>query len=57
VLSENPSRFFYQRLGGREVRRKTLPFAGAQVAATGFGWSDLPQYLSASARGERQPEP
>jgi ribosomal protein S18 acetylase RimI-like enzyme len=57
VLSENPSRFFYQRLGGREIRRKNLPFAGAQVAATGFGWPDLPAYLSATARGERQPEP
>jgi len=57
VLSENPSRFFYQRLGGREVRRKTLPVAGVQIAATGFGWPDLPQYLSAIPRGERQSEP
>lgn len=57
VLSENPARFFYKRLGGREVRRKNLPFAGAQIAATGFGWPDLPGYLSAIARGERQPEP
>lgn len=56
VLSENPSRFFYHRLGGREVRRKNLPFAGVQIAATGFGWPDLPQYLSAIARDERQPE-
>jgi ribosomal protein S18 acetylase RimI-like enzyme len=56
VLSENPSRFFYRRLGGREVRRRTLPFAGAEVAATGFGWADLPEYLSAIARGEHQPE-
>ena len=57
VLSENPSRFFYKRLGGREIRHKNLPFAGTQVAATGFGWPDLPQYLSAIARGERQREP
>jgi ribosomal protein S18 acetylase RimI-like enzyme len=57
VLSENPSRFFYRRLGGREIRRKNLPFAGAEVAATGFGWSDLPAYLSAIARGEHQREP
>jgi ribosomal protein S18 acetylase RimI-like enzyme len=57
VLSENPSRFFYRRLGGREVRRKMLPFAGAEVAATGFGWPDLPAYLAAIARSARQPEP
>ena len=41
VLSDNPARFFYQRLGGKEVRRKTLPVGGAQVGATGFGWREL----------------
>jgi ribosomal protein S18 acetylase RimI-like enzyme len=57
VLSENPSRFFYKRLGGREVRRKMLPFAGTHIAATAFGWPDLPQYLSAIASGEPRQEP
>ncbi|HEX5319180.1 MAG TPA: GNAT family N-acetyltransferase [Stellaceae bacterium] len=41
VLSDNPARFFYRRLGGKEVRRKTLPVGGAQVGATGFGWREL----------------
>lgn len=49
VLRENPARFFYQRLGGKEVRRRLLPFNGAQVAASGYGWNDLPGYLSARA--------
>ena len=49
VLRENPARFFYQRLGGKEVRRKLLPFNGTHVAASGYGWRDLPGYLSASA--------
>ncbi|HWB50711.1 MAG TPA: GNAT family N-acetyltransferase [Stellaceae bacterium] len=49
VLRDNPSRFFYQRLGGKEVRRKLLPFNGAQVAAAGYGWADLPGYLAANA--------
>jgi ribosomal protein S18 acetylase RimI-like enzyme len=49
VLRENPARFFYQRLGGKEVRRKLLPFNGAQVPACGYGWADLPGYLSANA--------
>jgi ribosomal protein S18 acetylase RimI-like enzyme len=49
VLRENPARFFYQRLGGKEIRRKLLPFNGNQVAASGYGWSDLPGYLSANA--------
>ncbi len=56
VLRENPARFFYQRLGGREVRRKLLPFNGSEVAASGYGWADLPGYLSATARANRASE-
>jgi ribosomal protein S18 acetylase RimI-like enzyme len=54
VLRENPARFFYQRLGGKEVRRKLLPFNGTQVAASGYGWRDLPRYLSTSAGADRE---
>jgi ribosomal protein S18 acetylase RimI-like enzyme len=56
VLRENPARFFYQRLGGKEVRRKLLPFNGSQVAAAGYGWRDVPGYLSANARAEGESE-
>ena len=56
VLRENPSRFFYQRLGGKEVRRKLLPFSGTQVAASGYGWSDLPRYLATIAGADRESE-
>lgn len=56
VLRENPARFFYQRLGGKEVRRKLLPFNGSEVAASGYGWADLPGYLSATARANRESE-
>jgi ribosomal protein S18 acetylase RimI-like enzyme len=55
VLRENPARFFYQRLGGKEVRRKLLPFNGSQVAASGYGWRDLPRFLSAIAGAESGP--
>lgn len=55
VLRENPARFFYQRLGGKEVRRKLLPFNGAQVAASGYGWRDLPGYLATIAKAGRKP--
>ncbi len=57
VLSENPSRFFYERLGGRAVSRRTFPVGGASVAASGYGWSDLPAYLAAFSSGDREPEP
>jgi ribosomal protein S18 acetylase RimI-like enzyme len=56
VLRENPARFFYQRLGGKEVRRKLLPFNGSHVAASGYGWPDLNAYLAATARAHRAPE-
>src|SRR5271163_3305549 len=49
VLRENPARFFYQRLSGKEVRRKLLPFNRTQVAASGYGWRDLPKFLSTIA--------
>lgn len=52
VLRENPARFFYQRLGGKEMRHKLLPFNGGQVAAAGYGWPDLTGYLSANARAD-----
>jgi len=56
VLRENPARFFYQRLGGKEVRRKLLPFNGTEVAASGYGWRDLPGYLAARARADGKSE-
>ena len=57
VLRENPARFFYQRLGGKEVRRKLLPFNGMQVPASGYGWSDLPGFLAARTGAGEQSEP
>lgn len=57
VLRENPARFFYRRLGGAEVRHKLLPFNGTQVAASGYGWRDLPLYLSTTARAKGKSEP
>jgi ribosomal protein S18 acetylase RimI-like enzyme len=57
VLRENPSRFFYHRLGGKEVRRKLLPFNGTQVAASGYGWRDLPRFLSTAAGADRERGP
>ncbi|HWD59675.1 MAG TPA: GNAT family N-acetyltransferase [Stellaceae bacterium] len=56
VLRENSARFFYQRLGGREMRHKQLPFNGSEVAAAGYGWSDLPGYLAAHTAADREPK-
>jgi ribosomal protein S18 acetylase RimI-like enzyme len=57
VLRDNPSRFFYERLGARQVRHKKLAFAGAAVEAVAYGWNDLPGLLAAASSEDREPEP
>jgi len=57
VLRDNPSRFFYHRLGGHQVSRKVLPFAGSGVPAIAYGWSDLPSFLAELSRQGSEPEP
>jgi GNAT superfamily N-acetyltransferase len=47
VLRNNPSRFFYERLGGRLVSHKPIPVGGVEVEALAYGWPDLPAYLAA----------
>jgi ribosomal protein S18 acetylase RimI-like enzyme len=55
VLASNPARFFYARLGGREVSRRRFAVGGALVEAAGYGWRDLPRYLAAAERQDREP--
>ncbi len=50
VLRANPSRFFYERLGGKLVAQRKLPFAGTQVDSIAYGWRDLAQALQKDAR-------
>ena len=57
VLRENPGRFFYQRLGGREVRHKLFAVGGKKIEAAGYAWRDLPRYLETAARADGAPEP
>lgn len=39
VLERNPSRGFYEALGGREAARKTSEVGGAVLAEVGYGWA------------------
>jgi len=57
VLRDNPSRFFYERLSAQQVSRKTLPVGGAAVEAVGYGWHDLPAFLTTVSSEDREPEP
>ena len=49
VLRDNPTRWFYQRLGGRAAARETIQFAGRQVEQTAFLWDPIDVLLTATA--------
>jgi ribosomal protein S18 acetylase RimI-like enzyme len=57
VLHENPARFFYQRLGGRDVRHRNFVVGGQRIEAAGYAWRDLPGFLETAARADGAPEP
>ena len=57
VLRDNPSRFFYERMGGQQVSRKALAVGGAAIEAIAYGWQDLPGFLAAVSSEDREPEP
>lgn len=45
VLEGNPSRYFYEALGGRVVARAAHPFAGQVLPAFVYAWDDLKPYV------------
>ncbi|GAA0593511.1 GNAT family N-acetyltransferase [Craurococcus roseus] len=49
VLSDNPTRWFYQRLGGRAAAREVIRFAGRQVEQTAYLWDPINILLMATA--------
>ena len=48
VLRDNPSRWFYQRLGGKPVAEASIQFAGAKLPQTAFVWDPIEKLLAAS---------
>jgi GNAT superfamily N-acetyltransferase len=49
VLAENPSRWFYQHLGGRPAARETIRVAGRAVEQMAFLWDPIDSLLAATA--------
>ena len=49
VLRDNPSKWFYQRLGGRAAARESIRFAGRQVEQVAYLWDPIGILLSATA--------
>jgi len=52
VLSQNPSRWFYQRLGGKAVAVGTIRVGGRLVEQTGMLWDPIDRLLAATARAD-----
>ncbi len=48
VLHGNPSRWFYQHLGGRPVAESTIQVGGQSVPQVAFVWDPIEQLLQAS---------
>lgn len=49
VLSGNPARWFYERLGGVRVAEQKITFAGAPLTEVAYGWRDLAPLARLSA--------
>jgi ribosomal protein S18 acetylase RimI-like enzyme len=47
VLSSNPSRFFYEAMGGERAAMRQEPFAGTLLDETAYAWTDLEAWLAA----------
>ncbi|MFJ7747402.1 GNAT family N-acetyltransferase [Peribacillus sp. NPDC097295] len=45
ALKDNPSRGFYEALGGRLITEKTIKMAGIEIAEVGYGWEDIHDIL------------
>ncbi|MGQ9598454.1 MAG: GNAT family N-acetyltransferase [Anaerolineae bacterium] len=41
VLAKNPSRAFYERLGGRYLREKLITIGGVALPEVAYGWPDI----------------
>ena len=41
VLSDNPSREFYEKMGGKYVREKTIEYGGLILNEKAYGWDDV----------------
>ena len=60
VVRANPSRFFYERLGGKLVLHRPIPVGGAPVESVAYGWKDLRAVIDREARsgaGGSSPRP
>jgi len=49
VLAENPSRFFYEAMGGHRIAERDTMMWGATVRELAYGWADIRAVIGARA--------
>ncbi len=54
VLVDNPTRWFYRHLGGREVAREDIRVGGKTVEQAAFIWDPIEALLAATAPAQEQ---
>ena len=45
TLAANPSRGFYERLGGQPIRSTVINIGGAEVEDVAYGWTDITELI------------
>ncbi|HEX3347475.1 MAG TPA: GNAT family N-acetyltransferase [Acetobacteraceae bacterium] len=50
VLRDNPSRWFYTRLGGKPVAEATIQVGGSPVVQTAYSWSPIERLAEATSK-------
>jgi ribosomal protein S18 acetylase RimI-like enzyme len=50
VLTENPSRRFYEGLGGEALLSRNIAIGGKTLKETGYGWKDLSSLITRLGR-------
>ena len=51
VLESNPTRGFYEHLGGERLERKMVSMMGATLSEVAYGWSELSDLPPSEGRG------
>jgi len=45
VLSDNPARSFYEKIGGKRIMEQVIEIGSARLMETGYGWGDIHELI------------
>lgn len=53
VLSDNPARYFYEKIGGIRVTEQAIEIGAARLMETGYGWGDIRELIARLSRQKK----